>query len=65
MREIFEILFSIGMPTAALVGYAIMLARREDRELRDEIAPAPGKRSRMRVAICPDPDAHLGRVGTE
>jgi hypothetical protein len=61
MREFLEIFFSIAIPTAVLVGYALILARREDRELSGETEPRP----RLSTAICPDPDAHLGRVGTE
>jgi hypothetical protein len=63
MREFLEIFFSIAIPTAVLVGYALILARREDRELSGETEPR--KRPRVSTAIGPDPDAHLGRVGTE
>jgi hypothetical protein len=65
MRELFEVLFSIAVPTAALVGYALILARREDRESRGETQPQGRKISRILAAAGPDPDAHLGRVGTE
>ena len=65
MRELTEILLSILVPTAILVGYALILARREDRELRDEIQPSSRKRSTVPITLGPDPDAHLGRVGSE
>ena len=62
MRELFEVLFSIGVTTIAIVGYALVLARKEDRELRGEAKP---RRKRPLIPIAVDPDAHLGRVGTE
>ena len=40
----------------------ITLARKEDRELRGEVKP---RRRRPIIPIAVDPDAHLGRVGTE
>jgi hypothetical protein len=64
MREIVEVLLSIGMPSAVLVWYALVLARREDRELRGETKSGRWKRSGAET-IGPDPDAHLGRVGSE
>ena len=62
MRELFEVLFSIGVTAIAIVGYALVLARREDRELRGE---ATSRRKRPLIPVVGDPDAHLGRVGTE
>jgi hypothetical protein len=61
MREIVEVLLSIGVPAAGLVWYALVLARREAREAGGE------KESTFRktIVIGPDPDAHLGRVGSE
>ena len=63
MRELLEVLLSLAIPTFALVGYALVLARREDRESRGEIVRP--KRSILPTIAEPDPDAHLGRVGTE
>ena len=57
MREIIEVLLSIGIPSAALVWFALVLARREDRLARGETEHG--------THYGPDPDAHLGRVGTE
>ena len=65
MRELLEIVFSIVVPTAFMVGFALVLARREDRELRGETQGSTPKRSRLTTIIAADPDAHLGRVGTE
>jgi hypothetical protein len=63
MREIVEVLLSIGVPTGGLVWYALVLARREAREAGGE------KETTFRrgptIIIGPDPDAHLGRVGSE
>jgi hypothetical protein len=63
MRELLEVLFSIAVPAVLLLGYALVLARREDRESRGETARP--KRSIIPTVVGPDPDAHLGRVGTE
>ena len=63
MRELLEVLISIAVPAVLLVGYALVLTRREDRESRGETARP--KRSIIPTPVGPDPDAHLGRVGTE
>jgi hypothetical protein len=63
MSELLEVLFSLAIPTVFLVGYALVLARREDRESRGEIVRP--RRSIIPTLAAPDPDAHLGRVGTE
>jgi hypothetical protein len=63
MRELLEVLFSIAIPAVLLVAYALVLARREDRESRGETVRP--KRSIISTPVGPDPDAHLGRVGTE
>jgi hypothetical protein len=65
MREIVEVLLSIGIPSAGLVWYALILARREDRGLSGETESGHWKRSGTETVLGPDPDAHLGRVGTE
>ena len=38
MRELFEALFSIAIPAVALIGYALLLARREDRRIEDRVS---------------------------
>ena len=60
MREIVEVLLSIGIPSAALVWFALVLAHREG---RGETEPRRGTHSGH--VFGPDPDAHLGRVGSE
>jgi hypothetical protein len=66
MREIVEVLLSIGVPTAGLVWYALVLARKEDREARGETVSGTGSKGRTApTLVVPDPDAHLGRVGSE
>jgi hypothetical protein len=35
MRQIFESFISVGIPAAALVSFALVLARREDHDGRD------------------------------
>jgi len=65
MREVFESLFSIGLPTAALVLFAVVLARREGRGLTVETESVTRNLPRIPTIAVSDPDAHLGRVGTE
>ena len=68
MRQIFEGFLSVGIPAAGLVSYALVLARREDRnrrKLTSETEPANRKGAGMPIVISPDPDGHLGRRGTE
>lgn len=64
MRELIEVLLSITAPTAVLVAYALILARREEREVADEVKPA-SRKQRIPALMTPDPDGHLGRVGSE
>ena len=61
MRELFEALFSIAIPAVALIGYALLLARREDPGLKIRSRKTPG----VTAFVGSDPDAHLGRTGTE
>jgi hypothetical protein len=65
MHTVIDSFLSVGIPSVALVLSAILLARREDRELRGETRPADGKRMRIPTIDIPDHDAHLGRVGSE
>ena len=65
MREIVEVLLSIGIPSAALVWYAVLLARREDRARIAGTELDSSRSSGTEISIGADPDAHLGRVGTE
>jgi hypothetical protein len=65
MREIVEVLLSIGIPTVGMVWYALLLARREDQESRGGTVPRTSKRRITPTFAGPDPDAHLGRVGSE
>jgi hypothetical protein len=65
MREIVEVLLSIGIPTVGMVWYALVLARREDQESLGGTAPGTSKRRTTPTLVGPDPDAHLGRVGSE
>jgi len=68
MHQIFEGFLSVGIPAAGLVSYALVLARREDRDRRKltgETKPANRKGAGMPIVINPDPDGHLGRRGTE
>jgi len=68
MRQIFESFISVGIPAAALVSFALVLARREDhdrRELTGETARANRKGAGKSIEINADPDGHLGRCGTE
>jgi hypothetical protein len=65
MHTVVDSFLSVGIPSVALVLSALLLARREDRELRGETPPSDGKRMRIPTIVLPDPDAHLGRVGSE
>jgi hypothetical protein len=60
MLETIEALLMIAAISAGLIWYALVLARRE----------APGRTKSTDTAVPsrlekPDPDAHLGRTGTE
>ena len=57
MHDIIESLLMIGVISAALITYALWEARRENREtLSSKVRP---------FRTVSDPDAHLGRTGTE
>ena len=58
-------LFGIAISTVALVGYALVLARREDRESKRRTKPYRLQRPVLLTVVEPDRDAHLGCVGTE
>jgi len=68
MHQIIEGFLSVGIPAAGLVSYALVLARREDRDRRKltgETETANRKGQGIPVVISPDPNGHLGRCGTE
>jgi hypothetical protein len=54
-------LLMIGVISATLIGFAIVLGRREDRERGLRLR----KLSDSMIGEHFDPDAHLGRCGTE
>ena len=58
MNTVVESLLSIAIPAVFLIWSALWLGAREDRETRQGRTGRP-------VILGPDPDAHLGRAGTE
>ena len=72
IRTLVESLLMIGAISAGFVWYALVAARREDRN--DQLLSRSGIDQKLggantfakkRMAREPDPDAHLGRCGTE
>ena len=62
MSEIVELFLLIAVISAAIIGSGIFLARREAREAESSAAKkTAGRRIEARL----DPDAHLGRTGTD
>jgi hypothetical protein len=61
MSEMVAMFLGIALISAALTCWGVVLARREDRERR------LSKVRKVKEQIMPDfdPDAHLGRCGTE
>jgi hypothetical protein len=62
MLDMLGLFLMIGVISGALIGYAVVLGRREDRG--DGLSVAPKVRDRVAPAHL-DPDAHLGHCGTE
>ena len=70
LKTLFESLLMTGVISAGFVWYAVVAARREDRETQTSAptaaartVPAFNKPARSRAVH--DPDAHLGRCGAE
>ena len=67
-QTLLESLFIIGAISVGLVWHAVVLGRREDREVEvlDRAALSGARKVTGTVRfVAPDPDAHLGRTGTE
>ena len=71
LKTLIESLLMIGAISAGLVWYALITARREDRNDQLLLGSAlpravPGSSfAGKRMAATEDPDAHLGRCGAE
>jgi len=63
MVQVLESFLIVGLPAAVVIIAGLVFAAREDRELKNTGKPAP--RKKVLIPTLPDPDAHLGRVGTE
>ena len=67
MTTLIEALLSIAIPAVLLIGFALWLAAREDcaKGHGADTVPVIRRRAGTPVVLGPDPDAHLGRSGTE
>jgi hypothetical protein len=70
LKTLIESLLMIGAITAGFVWYALVTARREDRNGQLSFRSAlprtvGGNIFRKRMVATEDPDAHLGRCGAE
>jgi predicted NAD/FAD-dependent oxidoreductase len=67
-QTLLESIFIIGAISAGLVWHAVVIGRREDREVEvlDRAAKFGARKATGTGRFeAPDPDAHLGRTGTE